>query len=62
MKNNQYLSRYCAGETRFPRLDDTPWIPFEEDEPPLWVQICWGLALGAVVVLLIVLPWIWFTV
>lgn len=39
MPDNKYISRYNAGETRFPRLDATPHIPFEEDEPSLGRKI-----------------------
>jgi hypothetical protein len=62
VKDNQYLSRYASGETRFPRLDATPWSPFEEDGPPVWAQVCWGLSLAALVILLASIPLIWLTV
>lgn len=58
-KDNQYISRYNGGETRFPRVDPTPWTGIEEDAPPLWGQWLWGAGIGAVLVLLFIIPILW---
>lgn len=50
MADNQYLSRYARHETRFSRVDPTPWIPLEDEEDrPTYFEVI----LGAVVLILV---------